>query len=473
MDGTLSLFLYFSIIYIIFYISDTYNFYFFEIILVFVYFLYICNTNAIQLDILNRKKMAVYNPFIKPNYINQEGTTPLYIRYNYDRLKRTYISTGFNIKPEHWDEKKTWIKRACPQYEEIDAALTKMTSKIGNILTYAKENNIEPVVEYVLLEIEKDKEYQQRSNRVNLFETLDKYIEEKTPLVSSDQVKDYKTLKKHLTKFKEYSSQPITFRNLNLVFYNEFLDYMFNKAIKPDKTVGLLTNSAGKVIRLLKGFVNYQIAKQVIPEIDLKCFKVIEEETDAIYLTENELAKIYSLDLSEDEELSQIRDVFIVGCFTGLRYSDLSTLNSEHIDIGSEMIHIKQKKVHKAVTIPMIDYVPDLLKKYNYNLPKFTEYKFNEKVKVLGKLALLNQKVEIVRKRGSVRVSKVLKKHELISSHTCRRSFCTNMYLSGFPAEELMKISGHKTSSAFLRYIKVDNFQAALRLKRLRTEINK
>ncbi|MCS2297270.1 tyrosine-type recombinase/integrase [Bacteroides ovatus] len=59
----------------------------------------------------------------------------------------------------------------------------------------------------------------------------------------------------------------------------------------------------------------------------------------------------------------------------------------------------------------------------------------------------------------------------MISSHTCRRSFCTNMYLSGFPAGELMRISGHKSPSAFMRYIKVDNLQAAKRLKELRAKL--
>lgn len=88
-------------------------------------------------------------------------------------------------------------------------------------------------------------------------------------------------------------------------------------------------------------------------------------------------------------------------------------------------------------------------------------------------MAKLNQKIEIVRKKGKIRVAEVKQKWELMSSHTCRRSFCTNMYLSGFPAEELMKISGHKSPAAFMRYIKVDNQQAANRLKALRNSLRK
>jgi hypothetical protein len=230
--------------------------------------------------------MANFFPYIKPGYITQEGTTVLYVRYNYDRTKRTLISTGYSIKPEHWDEKRKWIKRACPHYDEIDSLLTKITSKLGEILTYAKDNSIDPTVDFVLLELEKNREYEQRSNRVDMFDTLERYIVEKSPSVSDDQIKDYKTLRKHLTNFKQYSSQPVTFRNLNLKFYNEFMDYLYYNAEKPDGTIGLLTNSAGKVVRLLKGFVNYQVAKGVIPAIDMKNFKVVEEETDAVYLSE-------------------------------------------------------------------------------------------------------------------------------------------------------------------------------------------
>jgi len=414
--------------------------------------------------------MTKYYPYIKPKYVTQEGTTVLYVRYNYDRTRRTLISTGCNIEPKYWDAKKRWIKHACPDYEEINSLLIKITSKLGEVLIHAKDNSIDPTVDFVLLELEKNREYEQRSNRVDLFETLERYIIEKSTSVTVDQVKDYKTLRKHLTNFKPYSSQPVTFRNLNLKFYNEFMEYLYYKAKKRDDTIGLLTNSAGKVVRLLKGFVNYQIAKGVIPAIDLKNFKVVEEETDAVYLSEKELSAIHSLNLSDDKQLDEIRDMFIVGCYTGLRYSDLSNLRPENIDFENGYINLKQRKVHKAVVIPMIDYVPDILKKYNYDLPKIPSYTFNERVKELGYKAKLKQLIEVVRKKGKNREKKIFEKWEMISSHTCRRSFCTNMYLFGMRAEELMRISGHKSPAAFMRYIKVDNQQAAKRLKELRAK---
>ena len=165
--------------------------------------------------------IAKYTPYIKPRYVTREGTTVLYVRYNYNRTKRTLISTGYSIKPEHWDSKKRWIKRACPNYDEIDACLIRITSKLGEILTYAKINGISPTVDFVLLELKKNREYELRPNRVDIFDALERYITEKALVVSADQIKDYRTLRKHLIAFKEHSSQPITFHNLNLIFYND------------------------------------------------------------------------------------------------------------------------------------------------------------------------------------------------------------------------------------------------------------
>jgi integrase len=415
--------------------------------------------------------MANYLPFLKPNYISKDGTTPIYVRYNYDRIKRTLIPIGYSIKPDLWDGKKNWIKRACPQFEEIDAALTKLTSKLGNILTYAKENDIEPEIDFVISELEKDRNYEHRSNRLNMLDTLEQYIVQQKRIVSPARIKDYSMLRKHLTKFKEHSSQPVSFRNLNLKFYNEFMDYLYTKAEKPDKGIGLLTNSAGKVIQMLKAFVNSQVANGIIPAVDLKSFKVVEEETDSIYLTELELSKIYNLDLSADKELEGIRDILILGCYTGLRYSDLSILNSDQINLTNQTISIRQTKVNKGVTIPMIDYVPDILLKHNYCMPEIAYNVFNFRLKEIGQIAEINQMVEVIRMKGTTRITKTYPKWQLMSSHVCRRSFCTNLYLGGFPPEELMRISGHKKIGTLLSYIKIDNSMAAERLRANRANL--
>ena len=53
-----------------------------------------------------------------------------------------------------------------------------------------------------------------------------------------------------------------------------------------------------------------------------KRFKKLSEPVHSIYLNEDDLEKIKSLDLSEKPNLERVRDLFIVGCLTGLRYSE-------------------------------------------------------------------------------------------------------------------------------------------------------
>ena len=58
-------------------------------------------------------------------------------------------------------------------------------------------------------------------------------------------------------------------------------------------------------------------------------------------------------------------------------------------------------------------------------------------------------------------------KYAWITSHTCRRSFCTNEFLAGTPVELIMKISGHKNVKDFYKYIRISNEQAAEKIKML------
>ena len=97
--------------------------------------------------------MPKYTPYVKSGYSTQEGLTQIYIKYDYDRTKRTLINTGHQIAPKYWDDKKKWVKISCPDFEGIDETLKRMTSKLGEILTFAVDNGLNPTVEFVLLEL--------------------------------------------------------------------------------------------------------------------------------------------------------------------------------------------------------------------------------------------------------------------------------------------------------------------------------
>ena len=89
---------------------------------------------------------------------------------------------------------------------------------------------------------------------------------------------------------------------------------------------GLKLNTIGKAIKHLRGFIKDRVKRKIIAPIDLTDFKIPEEECDAIYLSHQEIATFYQTDLTTHTHLIEYRDLFVLGCLTGLRFSDFSTL---------------------------------------------------------------------------------------------------------------------------------------------------
>jgi integrase len=185
-----------------------------------------------------------------------------------------------------------------------------------------------------------------------------------------------------------------------------------------------------------------------------KGFTVLEEEAEDIYLTIDEIEKIENLDLTEMPGKDKVRDLFLIGCWTGLRLSDYKTIISKDIQDG--FIVKKQQKTEQPVVLPIHPTVKRIFEKYDNKLPEpISDQKFNDALKVIAKKAKIKDKVHISITKGGIKKSKAYEKWQHVSSHTARRSFATNLYKQGFPALSIAKLTGHKTEQAFLKYIKV------------------
>ena len=163
---------------------------------------------------------------------------------------------------------------------------------------------------------------------------------------------------------------------------------------------------------------------------------------------------IEKLDLSDDLRIDRVRDMFLVGCYTGLRFSDLSQLKIENIQKGKRVIKVRTQKTEETVVIPIGSVVNRLIEKYDGHFPVISNDKMNEYLKEVGEKATLKEK-EIIYTKGGKRKREVYKKWELITVHTARRSFATNAFLQGVPSISIMKITGHRTEKNFLQYIKI------------------
>jgi integrase len=278
---------------------------------------------------------------------------------------------------------------------------------------------------------------------------------------SKATIQVYKNTFRRLKEFQATRKRIIDFNTIDIDFYTDFTEYLSKKLI-------LATNTIGKDIKTIKTILNEATERGINTNFQFKSrkFSTTSEQTDSIYLSETELKEIEDLDLSNNQRLNNVRDLFLVGCFTGLRFSDFSILKPEQMKNG--FIEIKeQTKTGNPVVIPIHPVVSRITQKHNGELPRaITNQKFNDYLKEIGIMAQsLHSPFETTITKGGLKLSKRLNKYELLTTHTARRSFATNEYLNGTPTITIMAITGHRTEKAFMRYIKLNPTDHAQLLK--------
>ncbi len=279
-------------------------------------------------------------------------------------------------------------------------------------------------------------------------------------LIGSATIKTYKTTKKHFEDYRRIKNKQFTLKNIDQKLINGFSDYLNND-------LKLALNASSKYMKVLKILLNYGRENKLINSdtlLDCK-IRVAKEDSDNIYLTEKEIDELIKIDKFESKLYEVVRDLFVVGCKTGLRFSDYSTLRSSNISNG--FISLNQQKTSQKVAIPIHPIVQTILNKYPEGLPKCPPNQvFNRYLKEIGKkLPQLDIDFEKVITRAGKAETTTYKKRQLLQTHTARRSFCTNEYLNGTPTITIMAISGHRTESSFMSYIKADSLQHAMLLQ--------
>jgi integrase len=173
-----------------------------------------------------------------------------------------------------------------------------------------------------------------------------------------------------------------------------------------------------------------------------------------------------NIDLSDNYVLRMHRDLFVFGCYAGLRFSDFSIIGAD--DVRNNMLYKKQGRTKHWVVIPLRSEADMIFNNsFHKNILRVSNPEFNESIKYIGNLAGLHQRIKHSYMKGNKNMIETKLKYEWITSHTCRRSFCTNEFLAGTPVELIMKISCHKSLRDFYRYIKIAPEQAGQRIKEI------
>ncbi len=269
--------------------------------------------------------------------------------------------------------------------------------------------------------------------------------------------KAYQTTLNHIREFEIEQGLKLDFEDIDEVFYQDFIKFLLKKE--------LANNTIGKHVKNLKVFMRRAVKKELTDNIKFLDYKVIDEDINSFALDMDELKKIKDLDLSSNEKLAKARDLFLIESFTCLRYKDLFNLSLEHIDLKNQTITVLVRKTKKYAVIPILPFIKTIFEKYNYKLPKMVIHTYNKLIKIIAKMAGLDDMIEIVRYSGNRRRESRYPKYQLITSTTARYSYITNCIRNNLPAQMIMQTTGHVKLENFLRYEKMVKTEGAERVR--------
>ena len=422
---------------------------------------------------------------------SRDGCFPIQLIYQLAYLKKyykKYFQTKEKLRPENWVanlQQPVYLdKRAgkkllpevpynlLPTSRDIEALINRLGSFRKEISDIEKRFELTKVaysVEMVIAELKSSRlpNIKAEAPTNELFEFIDTYINDHKETREAGSLSVYKALKSHLESFQVDKRVKVTFDAIDYKFFQDFQNYLITKRKLNNTTVA-------KQLSTVKTFLNYARKRGFKVNDQYKDFKIKKENLEVIALTGDEFETLFNLDLSKNKKLDQVRDVFCFACATGLRFSDIQQLKREHIK--KDEIRLIVKKTKEQLSIPLTPYSKQILDRYTDNhdpLPVISNQKTNEYIKDLCKLAEINEPVEIVRFRGSKRETTLYKKHELISVHTGRKTFCTLSLEKGMSAEEVMQISGHKDYQSFKRYVKITEQRTKIVMRNAWGEIRK
>jgi integrase len=386
---------------------------------------------------------------------NAEKETLIYFRSFFSNENRNFIySSGEKIKPSEWDFENRLpndlngrTQRAV-NHRSIKKQLDRYSGFFTEIVNRYK--NIDEELTIDIARQRFDEEFKKIKIKDDFFRIYDEFIQEKENDYSGNSIskstKDrYDYNKRLLQDFQDYYKLKLRLGNFDDKIYNKFLKYCIE--IKDHSA-----NTVHRNVGLLKTFLYWALSKKYTYNNNFINFKKPPKfRTDEIALNYQQVEEIYLYDFSKNKRLERVRDLFVFGCVTGMRFGNYSRISKQ--DIQGDFIRVVDlKSKSKKLSIPLNSISKAILEKYDYILPNISNQKMNEFIKEVFKEMKFTEDIKKTMKYGDELVDKKSEFWERISSHTARRSFITIMKNNKVPDKVIMSYTGHTSLEVFNNY---------------------
>jgi len=422
--------------------------------------------------------------FLKPNGKDSPHAILLRAFYGYkqgDTYKPLRYNTGLKVYPSFWNNKEEQILdtgNTGSETAHFNHTLFSLKKKCKQLIEgYALMNKGEiPTPEYLkahLDNLNEDKtdirdtiaDRPVKNKKGTEFRTFIKEElkrEKDSTDKESSTINSYGTLLTFLKDYEQENQKPFICEEITEEQIINFISWLKKKDMSSsylDKQKKGTKKYLKRVNLKFKLNLNYQEWECLQRKRKVKG-KVVDSK-DSVYLTIEELDKIEALQLDRKDTFQiWTKDLLLIACYCGgMRISDYPKFNLKKDDKkGRYFFEYLSDKTGTYSKIPAPKKVIDIYNKYEGKLPKMIEQVFNRNLKKLCMRAGIDQEEIITERRTTGNITRREKKYNLISSHSLRRTFCTNMvkHFKVNPAA-IIQFSNHTSLEQFMEYVKLTN----------------
>lgn len=372
--------------------------------------------------------------------------------------ERFEMATQREVDPEKWDNK---VGRMVNSKKESTRQLNYYLDMLQGKVFEAQREMVSMGMEITANKVKNFLLGKDIKDTKTLLEVYKQHVEEVSALVGKEYAHGtLKRFKAALTSLEAYlkhkGTADVSLDDLNHQFITGY--EFFLKSVR-----NMEHNTAMGTIKKLKKIVRICVANEWIEKDPFMSYKVKIRETNRPFLLQDELDRIINKQILT-ERLSQVRDIFVFSCYTGLAYADVQKLKRIDVVIGHDnekWIHTERVKTETATRVPLLPQALEILERYKDHpqcvnqaklLPVMSNAKMNEYLKEIAERCEINKKMTF---------------------HTARHTFATTVTLTnGVPIETVSKMLGHKMLRTTQQYAKILDQKVSEDMKLLRTKLS-
>ena len=375
--------------------------------------------------------------YLRSNYVNKEGKTPVMLRIYLNNERLSIGSTGIAVQQSQWDREKERLKGRTTEALSTNLELDNIQSGLQTIFKKVE------MTDEVSLERIKSEYLGKKEDVDTLMSLFNKHNSDVARQVGvsveAATLQKYNVCKKHFSNFlrDKYGRSDIRLSELGYIVIHDFDIYLRT-------VVGQNPNTATRMMKTFKTITILGRKLGVLHHDPFLNIRFHMEPVNRGFLTDEEILKIANKDFGIGR-LELVRDVFVFSCFTGLAYIDVYNLAPENIVTlnGKQWIMTKRQKTSVETNVLLLD------------IPKSIIAKYSGKTYRDGKLfpMLTNQKLNSYLKE----IADICGIKKNLTFHLARHTFATMSLSKGVPIESVSKMLGHTNIKTTQLYARITN----------------